>query len=126
MSDLDTRSTPAATRFAGELMKGRLEAEGISVMMKGEGEGPYRTGPVYLWVPEDEERARAVVDAVDSGAFAVTDEDVMEASEPSPSPSSRDCSSPGALRTISAWSTAAPCGPSSGRTCDVPSRGRPG
>jgi len=91
MSDL-TRIYASGDPFAGELMKGRLEAEGIAVMMKGEGEGPYRTGPVYLWVNrEDEERARAVLAAVDSGAFAVTDEDVMEASEPAPEPeSSRD------------------------------------
>ena len=87
MSDL-TRIYASGDSFAGELMKGRLEAEGIAVMMKGEGEGPYRTGPVYLWVnQEDADRARAVVDAVDSGAFAVTDDDVMEASEPE---SSRD------------------------------------
>lgn len=84
MSDL-TRIYASGDPFAGELMKGRLEAEGIAVMTKGEGEGPYRTGPVYLWVnQEDADRARAVVDAVDSGAFAVTDEDVMEASEPQP------------------------------------------
>lgn len=84
MSDL-TRIYASGDPFAGELMKGRLEAEGIAVMTKGEGEGPYRTGPVYLWVnQEDADRARAVVDAVDSGAFAVTDEDVMGASEPQP------------------------------------------
>jgi Putative prokaryotic signal transducing protein len=60
----------------GQLMKGRLEAEGIAVMLKGEGEGPYRVGPAYLWVAtEDEVRARAVVDAVGSGAFALTEED---------------------------------------------------
>ncbi len=79
MSDL-TRIYASGDTFAGELMKGRLEAEGIAVMMKGEGEGPYRTGPVYLWVnTEDAERARGVMDAVDSGAFAVTEEDVVEA-----------------------------------------------
>jgi hypothetical protein len=58
--------------FAGELMKGRLEAEGIQVMLKGEGEGPYRTGAVYLWVPQEfETQARTVIDAVESGAFAL-------------------------------------------------------
>ena len=58
--------------FAGELMKGRLEAEGIQVMLKGEGEGPYRTGAVYLWVPQEFEiQARTVIDAVESGAFAL-------------------------------------------------------
>src|SRR4026207_717581 len=36
--------------FAAELMRGRLEAEDIPVLVKGEGEGPYRMGPLYLWV----------------------------------------------------------------------------
>ena len=63
--------------FEGELLRGRLEVEGIDALLKGEGEGPYRAGPVYLFVPaEDETRARAVLDAVASGAYAVTDEDV--------------------------------------------------
>lgn len=58
--------------FMGELMRGRLEAEGIPVMVKGDGGGPYRAGPVYLWVPEDSElAAKTVVDAVASGAFAI-------------------------------------------------------
>jgi hypothetical protein len=58
--------------FMGELMRGRLEAEGIPVMIKGDGEGPYHAGPVYLWVPEASEiAAKAVVDAVASGAFAI-------------------------------------------------------
>ncbi|GIU97239.1 MAG: hypothetical protein KatS3mg013_1042 [Actinomycetota bacterium] len=56
----------------GELMRARLEAEGVQVLLKGEGGGPYRTGPVYLFVPAEEEvRARAVLDAVASGAFAL-------------------------------------------------------
>jgi hypothetical protein len=69
-------ATPDA--IDGQLMRGRLEAEGISVMMKGEGEGPYRVGPAYLWVSaEDEVRGRAVVDAVSSGAFAIAEDDGM-------------------------------------------------
>lgn len=56
----------------GLLMQGRLETEGIPVMLKGESEGPYRMGPTYLWVPaEDEEQARAIVEAVRAGAFAL-------------------------------------------------------
>ena len=63
--------------FEGELLRGRLEVEGIDALLKGEGEGPYRAGPVYLFVPaEDEARARAVLDAVASGAYAVTDDAV--------------------------------------------------
>jgi hypothetical protein len=64
--------------FEGELLKGRLQAEGIAVLAKGEAEGPYRVGPLYLWVQEEEAaRARAVIDAVASGAFALTDDDVL-------------------------------------------------
>jgi hypothetical protein len=64
-----------ADRFEGELMKGRLDAEGIPVLLKGEGEGPYRSGPVYLWVRADDEApARATIEAVQSGAFALDPE----------------------------------------------------
>jgi hypothetical protein len=63
--------------FAAELMRGRLEAEDIPVLMKGESGGPYRMGPCYLWVrAEDATRAKVIVDAVGSGVFAVTDDDV--------------------------------------------------
>jgi hypothetical protein len=64
------------------LIRGRLELEDIPVLVKGDGDGPYRTGAVYLFVPaEDEARARALIDAVRSGAFAITDEDVLEAAD---------------------------------------------
>lgn len=59
----------------GELMRARLEAEDVAVVLKGEGEGPYRVGPVYLFVSSDDEaRARAVLDAVASGAYALADD----------------------------------------------------
>jgi hypothetical protein len=46
----------------GMLAKGLLESEGIPVMATGEGEGPYRMGPVYLWVPEEFEiQARMIL-----------------------------------------------------------------
>ncbi|MBI2237066.1 MAG: DUF2007 domain-containing protein [Actinobacteria bacterium] len=55
----------------GYLAKGRLEAEGIPVLVKGEGEGPYRMGPVHLWVPEGlEVQARMILDAADDGSMA--------------------------------------------------------
>ncbi|HTG46304.1 MAG TPA: DUF2007 domain-containing protein [Actinomycetota bacterium] len=68
---------------AAELMKGRLEAEGISVLDKGAVDATaYPTGASYLWVRAgDEARAKAVVDAVESGAFAVTDDDVEDLQE---------------------------------------------
>jgi hypothetical protein len=46
----------------GMLARGRLEAEGIPVMSGGNAEGPYRMGPVHLYVPADrEEEARALL-----------------------------------------------------------------
>jgi hypothetical protein len=72
-----------ADHFEGELLRSRLEADDISVLLKGDGEGPYRAGPVYLFVSsEDETRARALLDAIASGAFATSDEDVDEPAEP--------------------------------------------
>lgn len=61
----------------GYLMKGRLEAEGIPVLVKGEGEGPYRMGPVYLWVPGTlEVQARMIVESIESsGAATPADDD---------------------------------------------------
>ena len=48
----------------GYLAKGRLESEGIRVILKGEAEGPYRMGPVHLYVPAElEVQARLVLDS---------------------------------------------------------------
>ena len=85
MSDELVRVYSSPDAFDVELMKGRLEAEGIQVMKKGGDEGPYPSGPGYLWVlAADEARAREVVEAMNSGAYAVNDEDVLEAAEDSP------------------------------------------
>jgi hypothetical protein len=68
--------------FAAQLMRGRLEAEDIPVLLKGESGGPYRMGPCYIWVrAEDATRARVIVEAVESGAFAVTEEDALPAED---------------------------------------------
>ena len=49
----------------GYLARGRLEAEGIPVIIKGEGEGPYRMGPVHLWVPSElEVQARLILQEI--------------------------------------------------------------
>ena len=87
-SQIFATSAPWPARCCG----GRLEAEGIPTMVKGEGEGPYRAGPVYLWVAaEHEVAARDVVEAVQSGAYALDDDvdvdDVPE--EPSGEPTPR-------------------------------------
>jgi hypothetical protein len=60
-----TASTPE-----GLLVKGLLESDGIPVFEKGEAEGPYRLGQVYLWVPDEYEvQARALIeDASTAGA----------------------------------------------------------
>jgi putative signal transducing protein len=81
MSDL-VRVYASGDTVAADLMRARLEAEGITVLTKGEGEGPYRAGPAYLFVPtSDEEQARAIVEAVESGAFALEDDDVLSPAE---------------------------------------------
>jgi hypothetical protein len=47
----------------GLLVKGLFESEGIPVQVKGESEGPYRMGPVHLWVPvELEVQARMILE----------------------------------------------------------------
>jgi Putative prokaryotic signal transducing protein len=80
MSNPLVRVYATGNAFEGMLTKGHLEAEGITVLLKGEAEGPYRAGPVYLWVtPEDEVRARTVIQAIESGAYATSDEDVEAA-----------------------------------------------
>jgi hypothetical protein len=57
----------------GYIVKGRLEAEGIPVLLKGDAEGPYRMGPVHLYVARgDEPRARELLDSV---AVADADDD---------------------------------------------------
>jgi len=77
MDDL-VRVYASGDAFAAQLMRGRLEAEDIPVLLKGESGGPYRMGPCYLWVRSDDAtRARVIVEAVESGAFAVTDDDVL-------------------------------------------------
>jgi hypothetical protein len=51
---------------AGVVARSVLEAEGIPVMVKGESEGPYRVGPVYLLVPEEhEDEARRILEEVE-------------------------------------------------------------
>jgi hypothetical protein len=65
MDDLvEILTTPSAVE--GEIARGRLEAEGIPVLLKGEGEGPYRMGPATLLVPSSfVARARTVLESID-------------------------------------------------------------
>lgn len=65
----------AATGLEGLLARSRLEAEGIPVLAKGEAEGPYRVGPLELWVAEEHEvQARLVLAEIAAGATALEDD----------------------------------------------------
>ena len=56
----------------GMLVRGLLEAEGLEVLAKGDGLGPYRTGPVILFVTEDaSDRARELIAAAEDGSLAL-------------------------------------------------------
>jgi len=58
----------------GYLLRGRLEADGIPVVLKGEGEGPYRMGPVHVFVPvEFEVQALMIIEEIRSGRLRVQD-----------------------------------------------------
>ncbi len=50
----------------GEIVKARLQGEGIPVLLKGGGSDPYGMGVAYVFVPtEFEAQARLVLEAVD-------------------------------------------------------------
>jgi hypothetical protein len=52
----------------GTIVRGLLEAEGIPVVVKGETAGPYRTGSMDLWVPEEiEPQARMILEDARAG-----------------------------------------------------------
>jgi hypothetical protein len=58
--------------LGGLLVRGLLEAEGIDVLAKGEGAGPYRMGPVILFVPDGvSDRAEELIAASEEGALAL-------------------------------------------------------
>lgn len=66
----------------GHLIRGRLEAEGIAVMVKGEGDGPYRMGPLYLWVNEEDEiQARLILAEVEAGSLTINEDDELPEGE---------------------------------------------
>ena len=66
----------ASSTVEGQLLEGLLRSEGLPVFTKGEGEGPYRLGPMYVFVPADfEVQARLVLAEVLTGRTALTSED---------------------------------------------------
>ena len=59
-----------ADPIRGLLVRGLLEAEGIDVLAKGEGSGPYRMGPVILFVPDTaSDRAEELITASEEGSL---------------------------------------------------------
>ena len=65
------------------LARGLLESQGIPVVVKGESEGPYRMGPVYLWVPEElEVQARMILEEAVADARDDETEEEAEKEEP--------------------------------------------
>jgi hypothetical protein len=59
-----------ADPIRGVLVRGLLEAEGIDVLAKGEGSGPYRMGPVILFVTDGAtDRAKELIAASEEGAL---------------------------------------------------------
>ena len=70
-----------------ELTRSRLEDEGIDVLVKSSmgGSSAYPVGPSYLFVKaEQEQDARAVIEAIESGAYAIDDDDVEAADQAPP------------------------------------------
>ena len=56
----------------GVLVRGLLESDGIDVLAKGEDTGPYRMGPVILFVPDDAaDRARELIAASERGSLTL-------------------------------------------------------
>ena len=68
----------SADPIRGLLVQGLLESDGIEVFAKGEGTGPYRTGPVILFVDEaDRDRALELIAAAQDGSLSLgLDEDL--------------------------------------------------
>jgi hypothetical protein len=69
VSDELTRVFTTLSILEAEIAKGRLESEGIPVLLKGEGLGPYRYGPVEVFVPTGfEVQARLLLDEINQGS----------------------------------------------------------
>lgn len=59
-----------STILEGEIVKARLEGEGIPVLLKGGGSDPYGMGVAYVFVPtEFEAQARLVLEDVSDGTI---------------------------------------------------------
>ena len=73
-------------QVAAEITRSRLEDAGIEVLVKSSmgGSSAYPVGPSYLFVKADQEQdARAIIQAIEAGEYAIDDDDV-EAAEQAP------------------------------------------
>jgi hypothetical protein len=86
MSDL-VQIYATGDQVIAELTRSRLEDEGIDVLVKNSmgGSSAYPVGPSYLFVPADqEEAARRVIAAIESGAYALDADEDVGASDDTP------------------------------------------
>jgi hypothetical protein len=70
-----------------ELARARLEDEGIEVLIKSSmgGSSAYPVGPSYLFVSaEQEQDARKVIAAIESGAYALDEDEDVGAPDDTP------------------------------------------
>ena len=80
MGDDSVRVFATHTWLEAEIVKGRLEAEGIPVRLEGEHEGPYPVGPAELFVPGSfVEQARRLLAEIERGSFEAHDEETPPA-----------------------------------------------
>ena len=74
MTDPFMRILSTQSWVEGEIVKARLETEGIPIQIKGPHEGPYPVGPVDLFVPSSfETRARSILAEIESGSYELAD-----------------------------------------------------
>jgi Putative prokaryotic signal transducing protein len=60
----------ASSIMEGEIVKARLEGEGIPVLLKGGGSDPYGMGVAYVFVPSEfEAQARLVLEDVSDETY---------------------------------------------------------
>jgi hypothetical protein len=88
MSDELVQIWSTGDAVIAELTKARLEDAGIDVLVKSSmgGSSAYPVGPSYLFVKADQEQdARAVIVAIESGEYAIDDDDVEMADQAPPS-----------------------------------------
>jgi hypothetical protein len=69
MADDLVRVLTTPSILEGEIVRSRLEDEGIPVLLKGGGGDPYQVGPAHVFVPaEFEMQARLVLDTIEAVA----------------------------------------------------------